>query len=529
MSIRKGALSREELGYTTTQRWVILFAVMLGTLMQVIDTSIVNVAIPQMMGTLGATLEQISWVSTGYITSNVIFIPLTAWFSARYGHRNYLTISIIIFTVASLLCGLSHSIAELICFRVLQGVGGAALISTAQATIFTVFPRKQQPMAQAIFGIGIMVGPTVGPTFGGWITDNYSWPWVFLINIPVGIFAAVLTMMCLHPKQGHEEEVRRVDVLGMGLLAVGLGCLQVMLERGQSEDWFKSNFIIAMATLSVAGVVSFIFWELRISNAAVNLRVLKDKALAAGTTFGTVLGFGLFGGIYILPVFLQQVRGYSAEQTGWIIFPGAIASAVTMPISGRLMKYFSSRSILFVAVIGFSISMFLLNGLTTEIGPEHLLFPLILRGGMLGLMQVPMSIAALSHLKGRALGDGTALFNLLRQLGGSVGIAYLSTRISREMFIHRSNLVEHVTNYDFETVQRLSTLKHAMIAQGMSVETAQSQALAIIDRSINAQSAVLTYGNAFVFIGVLFICTVPLLLLFHGGIHHTKATSSHGE
>jgi len=529
MADPSASLDSDALSYSPTQRWVILGAVMLGTLMQVIDTSIVNVAIPEMMGTLGATLEQVSWVSTGYITSNVILIPLTAWFSAKFGHRNYLSVSIIIFTLASLLCGLSQSIGQLIFFRVLQGAGGAALISTAQATIFTVFPRKQQPMAQAMFGIGIMVGPTVGPTLGGWITDNYSWPWVFFINIPIGIAATLLTMAYIHPSQGTESRLRKVDFAGMGMLAVGLGCMQVMLEKGNSEDWFQSSLIVWMAVLTSLGLSAFLIWELRVKEPAVNLRILKDKALAAGTVFGTIVGFGLFGGIFILPVFLQQIRHYTAEQTGWIIFPGAIASAVAMGLTGRLMKHLPARTILFFAIIGFAWSMFLLHGLTTDTGPNELFWPLVIRGFMLGLMQVPMSISSLSHLKGRALGDGTALFNLLRQLGGSVGIAYLSTRVTHESFVHRSELVEHVTAYSPAAVERFSTLTQAFMAKGAPVEIARSQAASVIDRTITGQAQVMSYSSAFVFVGIMFLFTLPLLTLFHNGIHHTAPRSTHGE
>lgn len=520
---------QEALRYSPTQRWVILGAVMLGTLMQVIDTSIVNVAIPEMMGTLGATLEQVSWVSTGYITSNVILIPLTAWFSARFGHRNYLAVSIVVFTLASLLCGLSHSIGQLIFFRVLQGAGGAALISTAQATIFTVFPRRQQPMAQAMFGIGIMVGPTVGPTLGGWITDNYSWPWVFFINVLIGVAATLLTLAYIDPAQGAESRVRKVDFAGMGMLAVGLGCMQVMLEKGNSEDWFQSDLIVWMAVLTAVGLTAFLLWELRVEEPAVNLRVLKDRALAAGTVFGTVVGFGLFGGIFILPVFLQQIRHYTAEQTGWIIFPGAVASAVAMGLTGRLMRQLPARTILFFAIVGFAWSMFLMHGLTTDTGPEQLFWPLVLRGFTLGLMQVPMSISSLGHLKGRALGDGTALFNLLRQLGGSVGIAYLSTRVTHEAFVHRSALVEHVTAYSPAAVERFNALTQAFMAKGAPLDVAKAQAAAVIDRIVTGQAQVLSYSSAFAFVGLMFLGTLPLLLLFHNGVHHTAPRTSHGE
>jgi DHA2 family multidrug resistance protein len=526
----QAGLDQEAQTYSTTERWIVLAAVMLGTLMMVIDTSIVNVAIPQMMGNLGATLEQISWVSTGYITANVILLPLTGWLSARFGQRNYLATSIVIFTIASLLCGLSRSVTELVFFRIVQGAGGAAMLSTAQAIIFTVFPRKQQPMAQAIFGIGIMVGPTVGPTLGGWITDNYSWAWVFFINLPIGILATFLVLSFMHKQKDGQATTRRVDIVGMGFLAIGLGCFQVMLERGQSEDWFQSNLIAWMAVLATVGIASFLYWELNTPDPAVNLRVLKDRALSAGTAFGTVLGFGLFGGIFILPVFLQQVRHYTAQQTGWIIFPGAIASAIMMPISGRLMKWFAARTLLAVSLAAFAVSMFMLGGITTDTGPEHLYWPLVLRGATLGVMMVPLSLVTLAHLKGRELADGTALFNVVRQLGGSIGIAYLSTRVSHDVYVHRSGLVEHISFYDPATIERVRAITQAMVAKGMPLETAQQQAYALLDRTVAGQAAVMSYGSAFVFIGICFLCTLPLLLLFQKEKHHEHPSAgAHAE
>jgi DHA2 family multidrug resistance protein len=521
------SLDQEAQTYSSTQRWIVLFAVMLGTLMMVIDSSIVNVAIPQMMGNLGATLQQISWVSTAYITANVIFLPLTGWFAGRFGYRNYLSTSIVIFTVASLMCGMSKSVGELVIFRILQGSSGAAMLSTAQATIFTVFPRKQQPMVQAIFGIGIMVGPTIGPTLGGWITDNYSWSWVFFINIPIGILATTLALNYMHRLRPGDVATRRVDIIGMLFLVMGLGCFQVMLEQGQSDDWFQSDFIVWMAVLAVVGMASFIYWELTYPEPAVDLRVLKDRALAAGTAFGTVMGFGLFGGIFILPIFLQDIRGYSAMQSGLIMLPGAIASAFMLPVSGRLMGKFPARSILFVSVLTFSFANFLLRRLTIDTGPGDMFWPLVIRGAALGLINVPLSLVSLSHLRGRNLPYGTALFNLMRQLGGSTGIAYLSSRVSAEIFVHRSALVAHVVASNNLTIGRLQLLTGAMVAQGMPLAVAKKQALAITDMTISQQASVMSYGSAFVFMAVTFLFLLPLLFLFHSDLHHEHRPVAH--
>jgi DHA2 family multidrug resistance protein len=313
----------------------------------------------------------------------------------------------------------------------------------------------------------------------------------------------------------------------MLFLVMGLGCFQVMLEQGQSDDWFQSDFIVWMAVLAVVGMASFIYWELTYPEPAVDLRVLKDRALAAGTAFGTVMGFGLFGGIFILPIFLQDIRGYSAMQSGLIMLPGAIASAFMLPVSGRLMGKFPARSILFVSVLTFSFANFLLRRLTIDTGPGDMFWPLVIRGAALGLINVPLSLVSLSHLRGRNLPYGTALFNLMRQLGGSTGIAYLSSRVSAEIFVHRSALVAHVVASNNLTIGRLQLLTGAMVAQGMPLAVAKKQALAITDMTISQQASVMSYGSAFVFMAVTFLFLLPLLFLFHSDLHHEHRPVAH--
>jgi DHA2 family multidrug resistance protein len=509
------ATNEEEFSeYSGTLRWIILVAVMLGTIMQVIDTSIVNVAIPTMMGNLGVTLDEIGWVSTGYIIANVIILPLTGWFSSTFGRRKYLTTSMVIFTASSFFCGTSHTLAQLIFFRVLQGAGGAALLSTAQATLLEIFPPWQQGMVQSIFGIGVMVGPTVGPTLGGWITDNYSWPWIFFINIPIGITASLLTFFFMHDSRHQSAPEGGVDVTGIGFLAVGLGCMQVVLEEGNTDDWFQSNFIIWMTVLSALGLVAFILWELHTKYPAVNLRVLKHRELAAGTIFGALTGFGLYGGIFILPVFLQDILGYTAQQTGLIMFPGAMATAFMMPIIGRLIGRFNPRNLAAIGVVGFIASMGLLHQISINTGPDQMYWALILRGASMGFLWLPITLATLSGLRGKDIAEGAGLYNLSRQLGGSTGIAFLSTFLDNRTSYHRAMLVENVTVYSQATMQRLKLLEGAMIAGGSSFHAAQMQALALIDQSVQVQATILAFEDAFLVVGIAFLFALPLLLLF---------------
>ena len=434
--------------YSPAVRWIVLIALMAGTVMEVLDISIVNVAVPDMMGNLGATLDQISWVATGYIVANVITLPLTGWLSSYFGRRRYLAGSIVIFTIASILCGLSRSLNELVIFRILQGIGGAALLSTAQATLFEIFPPKQIGMVQAIFGIGVMVGPTVGPTLGGWITDNYSWPWVFFINVPIGIIAAFLTLTFMKESKFRRKLSGGVDFVGIGLLAIGIGSLQTLLEKGNREDWFHSNLIVWLTFFAVAGIIAFVIWELRVEHPAVNLHVLKHRDLMAGTIFGMVLGFGLYGGIFVLPVYLQGLRHFTAAQTGWILFPGGMATAITLPFTGKLVSRVSPRRLVALGAFGFIGSMWIMHFITLDTSAHQLFWPLALRGVAMGFLFLPLTLASLGSLVGKDIGAGTGLFNLARQLGGSAGIAFLSTFVDHRANIHRATLIERINPYN---------------------------------------------------------------------------------
>ncbi len=515
----------EYLEYTPAQRWVILVALMMGTLMMIIDTSIVNVAIPNMMGTLGATLTQISWVSTGYIIANVIMLPLTGWCSAYFGRKRYVVASIIIFTVASFLCGTARSLDMLVFYRVLQGLGGAALMSTAQATMMEIFPPQQLGMVQAIFGVCIMVGPTIGPTLGGWITDNYNWPWIFYINLPIGILAAILTWLFVHNSPYHQRQ-RKVDFIGIALLAIGLGCLQTVLEKGNSENWFESSFIVMLSLLAVSALTTFVIWELKIDYPAVNLRILRYRGFTAGTIYGTVVGVGLYGGIFILPVFLQNLRHYTAQQCGIIMLPGALATAVAMPFVGRLVNRVSPRTLVFFGALGFIMSTLMLRPLTMDTGPEHIFWPLALRGAALGFLFVPLSLATLIGLQGKEIGEGTGLFNLARQLGGSAGIAILSTFIDHRQIFHRLMLMDHISLYNPQALQRLAQYQQFFMGKGFSQPVARQQALSTISGTVQGQAALMAFSDAFLFIVAIFVLAMPLLLLLRHRLLHAHAAQA---
>ena len=509
----------EWMEYTPSNRVTIMVALMMGTLMQMIDTSIVNVAIPTMQGNLGATLDQISWVATGYILANVITLPLTGWLSHLFGRRYYLAGSMALFTLASVLCGMSSTLPMLIFCRMLQGVGGAALMATAQATMMEIFPPHQLGMVQAVFGIGVMVGPALGPTLGGWLVDNFTWPWIFYINIPVGILATFLTMIFMHDSKYERHHSNKVDLVGIFLLAVGLGALQTLLEKGTREGWFQSTLIIWLAVAAVAGIVGFVLWELHVPHPVLNLRVLRHRGFSAGVIFGTVIGFGLYGGMFILPVFLQGIRRYTAMQSGIIMIPGAIATALAMPVVGKLVNRMVPRTLTGIGMVGAVISMFMLHTIDAQTGSAQILWPLILRGASLGMIFVPMTIATLAGLPGREMAEGSAIYNLMRQLGGSAGIAYLSTFINHRIDGHYQVLAESVNLYNPVAISRLQGLSQFFMSKGFDASRSGQQALSVLQKTVLQQSAILSYQDAFVLMGFVFLLTMPLLLLFEKQSH----------
>src|SRR6476661_1053703 len=497
-------------------KYLIAIAVTLAAVLELIDTSIVNVAIPHMMGNLGATLDEISWVSTGYIIANVIVIPLSSWLSGYFGRKKYLTGSILLFVGASFFCGAATSLGGLIFWRVVQGLGGGALLSTAQATLFEAFPPKEVGIGQAMFGVGVMVGPTLGPTLGGWIVDNYNWPWIFYINVPLGIIAAIMVMTYVHDA-AHQERAETVDVLGFLLLALGVGSLQFMLEKGERYDWFDSRLVTGLAITSAVSFILLIWRELTIDEPIINFRVFRSRQLAAGVSIAAGLGLALFGSVFVLPIFLQNLHGLTANQTGLVILPGAIASAVTMAFVGKNANRLDARATVTMGALLFFCSMYLLSRMTLASGPEETFWPLILRGVGLGLIFVPLTNASMAEVKMSELAQGTGMFNLTRQLGGSLGIAIMATLLTRFTRQNKSLLTEHVTTMDPAALGRVEQITRSLVARGMDVSRAHQQALTLLDRQIGAQASVLAFSKLYVISGLALLLALPLLFLFRTG------------
>jgi DHA2 family multidrug resistance protein len=504
-------------------RYLIAFAVVLAALMQVIDSSIVNVALPDMMGNLGASLDEIAWVSTGYILASVIVIPLTGWLGQLFGRKRYFVGSIVVFTASSFFCGASHSLGALIFWRIVQGVGGGALMTVSQAVLFEAFPPEEAGTAMALFGVGVMVGPTIGPTLGGWLTDNYGWPWIFYINIPVGILASIMIATYVHDRL-DQKRPGRIDYVGIGLLVVSVGALQYVLEHGQRDDWFDSRLITTLAVVGVVGGAALLWREFTTREPVIDFRVLRHRQMWVGTVLGVVMGIGLYAMSFTLPVFLQGDLRMTAEQTGIVLLPGALATAVSMLIVGRLTARVDPRILITTGALLFATAAWKLSLITSESGSTDFFWPLILRGIGLGLMFVPLTTITLAELAPNELPQGTGLYNFFRQLGGSFGIAVIATLVARYTAQYRAVLAEHVTALDPTSLSRVQALTRGMVAQGADPWTARARAYRLIEAQLTGQASVIAYSRVYVLSAVIILSIIPLLVLVRrtrgaGGAH----------
>jgi DHA2 family multidrug resistance protein len=514
---------------TSGQRGLITLTVMAATLMEVLDISIVNVALPNMQGQLGATLDQIGWVSTGYIISNVIILPLTGWLSDFFGRRMYLFYSVVFFTIASFGCGSSRTLGMLVFFRVMQGVGGAAFLSTAQATLVEIFPRSRQGFAQAIFGMGVVMAPTLGPTVGGYLTDHFSWPWIFFVNVPVGALVAITTLIVI-PDSLHAGARRQADWIGIGLLAVGLGSLQTVLERGERDDWLQAHYIVALTICSIVGLLAFVWWELRPQNKgpAVDLRVALNRNLAIGSLCGFALGFSLYGSVLLVPQFLQLVQTHTAQQTGMLLIPGGLATVAVMPIIGQLVNRVDVRKMIALGAIVLTASAFQFSSiLTTNVPDSYLFLPLILRGLGIGLQFVPLSVICLGTLPGKDVAQGAGLFNLMRQLGGSFGIALLATTLDRRQKFHLERLGEHLGATSVLAQDRLTGLSQFLATHGHGGPMGDRTSLQILTGQVIKQAYDLSFMDAFRLLGLLSLTTVVLAFFFKRIKTRTVSVTAH--
>lgn len=502
-----------------SRRVIITITAILCALLEIVDTTIVNVALNDMRGNLGATLTEVGWVVTAYAIGNVIIVPMTSWLSQQFGRRNYFAASIILFTICSFLCGNATGIWELVFFRFLQGIGGGALLVTSQTIITESYPVEKRGMAQAIYGLGVIIGPTLGPPLGGYIVDHKSWPYIFYINIPLGIIATILTLQFVRsPKYAEKKSRSDIDWWGIIFLALFVGSLQYVLERGQDDDWFNSSAIILLSITAFLGFFFFIWRELEYKNPIVELRVLKNGNLRVGTILSFLLGFGLYGSTFIIPLYTQSVLGWTAQQSGALMIPAALTTAFMMPLIGQLLQKGVPQQYLVAAgmVVFFLYSFWGYRALTPDTGKDAFFWMLILRGLGMGMLFIPITTLSLSSLKGQQIGQGAAFTGMMRQLGGSFGVALITTYMARRNILHRTNLVSNLDVNDPVVQQRIQGMQHNFMAHGKTADQALQSSYQSLDYIVTKQANVLSYMDVFLYLGVLFLICVPFVLLVKG-------------
>ncbi|HEY0243954.1 MAG TPA: DHA2 family efflux MFS transporter permease subunit, partial [Mucilaginibacter sp.] len=444
---------------------------------------------------------------------NVIIIPITSFLSIKLGRRNYYIGSIILFVVCSFMCGQASGISELVAFRFLQGLGGGALLSVSAAVVYEQFPKEKVATASALFGIGVFIGPTIGPTLGGYITENYSWPWIFYINIPIGILAAVSCYFLL-PEPPVKVKANGVDWTGIALLSVGIGALQTVLERGQTEDWFATGYITILTVTAILTLTSFVLWELYIPNPVVNLRVLKSKSLSVAAVLTFITGIGMFTSIFLTPVIAQRLLGFTPSETGLLLLPGAIIAVFALMFSGKLLQ--RGVSPVLIILLGFFCFIYFnweMSQINLDTSAVYITGKLIFRALGMALLTVPLSSLAVSSLDPKDMPQGTALNNMMRQLGGSFGISIITTYSTRRIASHRTDLLNHVTATNPLVTDRINAFTSYFQQKGSGLLDAKLKAMKMIDLSIVKQSTLLSYLDSYMLIGLLFALALPLLLL----------------
>ena len=510
-------------------KWLITITVMLPAIMEIIDTSVANVALPHMQGSLNAGTDEVTWVLTSYLVANAIVLPMTGWLSRVFGRKRFLMTCIVLFTLASLLCGAAPNLASLIFFRILQGAAGGALIPISQAILMETFPPHQRGMAMAIFGIGAMFGPIIGPALGGWITDNMTWRWIFYINLPIGLIALVMcTFFIFDPGYlKRSAEAIKIDYWGLFLLTTSMGALQVVLDKGHQEDWFNSSFIITFSAITVVSLITLIWVELTHQNPIINLRLFKNVSFSAGNLIMFVVGFCLYSSIMLIPLFLQTLMGYSATDAGMVMAPGGVATLITMPFVGALLQKQDGRKIVFLGLLIGAFAMFMMQRLNLQASYGDYVWPRIVLGIGLAMIFVPLTTVTLSTIARQEMGNATGMFNLLRNIGGSVGIAVAATLLGRFGQFYQTSLAAHVNPYNPVWQTRYEGLKQSLIVKGIAVAQADQTALSMMYGMVRRQAGALAFNRIFFIVGIAFLSIIPLLLLLKRPSHQTDKGLGH--
>jgi DHA2 family multidrug resistance protein len=493
--------------------WLIAIAVMSSTFMEVLDTTVVNVSLPHIAGSLSASTDEATWTLTSYLVANAIILPMTGWLAGRFGRKRLLMMAVTGFTVASFFCGLAPSLPFLIIFRIIQGACGGGLQPLSQAILLESFPPEKRGQAMAFWALGIVVAPMLGPVAGGWLTDNYSWRWVFYINVPIGVIAILLTQAFVFDPPYLRREKTGIDYWGIGLLCVGMGSLQIMLDKGQEEDWFGSHFILILLVLAIIGLGGLILRELKTKHPIIDLTVFKYRSYAVGTFLMTIVGFVLYGSTVLLPLLMQELLGYTATHAGVTTLPRGLASFLFMPVVGILTGKVDSRKLLAVGLTATAIAMFLVSTFSLEVGFWNFWWPLMLQGAGLGLIFVPLTTVTNDPIPRERMGNATSLFNLMRNIGASMGISAVTTLQFRQMQAHTNILGAHVNSSSPAAQQTFRGLEQVFMSRGADAVTAAHQAQGAVWGMVLRQASMLSYNDVFRFLGGMFLVLLPLLFL----------------
>ena len=507
-------------GRAPVNKWLVTVSITFGTLMGAIDASIVNVAVPHLSGSLGATVEQITWVSTGFALANVIVMPLTAFLARLFGQKRVYLFCLVLFLVGSMLCGMARSLEMLVVCRVIQGLGAGALQPTEQAILRQTFPPEEQGMAMALFGIAVMLGPAFGPTLGGWIIDNFSWPWIFYINLPVGLLGLFMVSSFVHEPEdvrlanqaAAAQQRKNMDWAGIALLSVGLASLQYVLEEGIRKDWFQDTRVAVLTVVAIAALLLFVARELTAVAPAVNLTLFKDRVFLSGTLVSGVMFAMLFSITFILPVFMQTLLGYNAMQSGLALMPRSLIMFVAVPIVGRIYNKVQPRIVVAFGIVCFAISAYLMSHYTLVTSTRQLIFPMVVQGLGFACLFVPLTTVALTNIPRAKLADATGMNSLVRQIGGSLGLAVFATLMGRYPTEIRASIGAHLVPGRPEVMQRLAAMTQGLMARGLDPTAAAVAARRFLGGVVSQQAMVMTFEKMFIMAGIAFLCVMPLLL-----------------
>lgn len=492
--------------------WLTAIAVMCGTFMVVLDTTVVNVSLSHIAGTLSATVEEATWVLTSYIAANAIVLPMTGWLSAFFGRKRLLILSVTGFTLASMLCGIAPNLPVLVLFRIIQGATGGVMQPLSQAILLEAFLPQDRGKAMGFWGLGVVVAPILGPVLGGWLTDNYSWRWVFYINIPIGVLAVMLTRLWVHDPPYLRRTRSAIDYWGLALLAIGAGSLQIMLDKGQEEDWFDSRLIIMLGIAAVAGLTIFCWRELRAKDPIIDLHVFKHRTFTVGVILTTALGFVLFGSLVLVPVFLQSLMGYPSLQAGIMMAPRGLGSFIAMPIVGVLTARMDGRKLVAIGLAMGGWTLLWLGSINLQAGYWDFFWPQLLQGAALGLLFVPLTTVTMGDLAREEIGNASTLFNLVRNVGGSVGIAAIQTMLIRSRATHVAALASHVTPYDPAVAATTAQLRQLLLLRGGG-NPGDTGMIAALSGMVQRQASLLAFIDMFRLLGIVFIVLVPVVFL----------------